>query len=106
MSIFEVVLTIIGVILPIVIALLVTINKMHNGRVHALDIREKENNNRHLENHQRLQDSLTEERRISEERDERIFDKLDKATDKISELHASIAGNYVSKDDCGRCKEG
>jgi fructose 1,6-bisphosphatase len=101
----EIVMAIFGLVIPLVMALLVIINKMHNGRVHALDIREKENNNRHLENYQRLSDIVTEERRISEERDERIFDKLDKATDKISDLATSIAGNYVSKDDCGRCKE-
>ena len=42
----------------------------------------------------------------TEERDERIFDKLDKTIDKLSDLHASMATNYVSKEDCGRCKEG
>jgi len=89
--------------LPIICALLVIINKMHNGRVDALDKRENENNNRHLENHQRLQTTITEERRIAEERAERIFDKLDKATEKISDLHTDIVSGFVSKDDCGRC---
>lgn len=94
-----------GVVLPIVGALLLLINSMHNGRVDTLDKRENENNKRHLENHQRVMVTITEERRIAEERAERIFDKLDNAVCKINELHTSIAGNYVSKDDCGRCKE-
>jgi len=105
-STLQVVLAIIGLALPIIAALLVIINKMHNGRVDALDKRENENNQRHLANHQRLEDQITEERRVAEERDAKIFDKLDKATDKISDLHASIAGGYISKEDCGRCKEG
>lgn len=94
-----------GITVPVILGLGLLVNKMHNGRVDALDKRENENNNRHLANHQRLQDDIADERRIAEERDSKIFEKLDKATDKISDLHASIAGGYVSKEDCGRCKE-
>jgi len=105
MSTLQIVLTIAGLMLPIICALLVIINKMHNGRVDALDKRENENNNRHLANYERTQASIKEERKIAEERDSKIFDKLDKATEKLSDLHASMAGNFVSKEDCGRCKE-
>ena len=106
MSTLEVVIALITIVVPIIIGLLALVNKMHNGRVDALDKRENENNQRHLANHQRLEDQISEERRIAEERDSKIFEKLDKATDKLSDLHASMAGNYVSKEDCGRCKEG
>ena len=105
MNSFEVVMSIIGLVIPIIISLLVIINKMHNGRVDALDKRE-------ADNHKALRADLaveraerSEERKNAEDRDRRIFDKLDKATDKIADLHASIVGNFVSKDDCGRCKE-
>lgn len=92
--------------IAIVVPLLLLVHKMHNGRVDSLDKRESDN-------HKSLQAAIleerrtrTEERRIAEERDERIFDKLDKVTDKLGDLNASMAGNFVSKEDCNRCKEG
>jgi hypothetical protein len=101
---FQIIFAIGGIVVPIIVALLLLVNKMHNGRVDALDRREHDNNERHLHNHEKLQKVIAEERRIAEERDTRIFDKLDKATEKISELNANIVGGFVSKEDCGRCK--
>ena len=102
----EVVIALIALVTPIIIGLLALVNKMHNGRVDALDRREHENNNRHLGNHQRLQATVTEERRIQSEVTNEVFKNLRDVTEKLSDLHASIAGNFISKEDCARrCKE-
>ena len=105
MSTLQVMMALVAIVVPIIIGLLALVNKMHNGRVNALDDREKENNNRHLDNHQRLQATVTEERRIQANVTDEVFKNLRDVTEKLSDLHASINGNFVSKDDCGRCKE-
>jgi len=105
-----------GIATPIIIALLLLVNRMHNGRVDAIDKRESQNNQRHLDNYKEVVEKMDakhdavlaeikEERRAAENRDELIFSKLDKATETMTAYHTSTIANYVSKDDCGRCKE-